>query len=245
MICFARLTLIGLVLFSLGGCGQGADESSAHRADFMSGRQEGCVEAGGVWDADTSSCAKAAQWLMTQDADGVSFAFDDAMGADCSSDAFWSGTMTLTGADSDTLWFSDRPHRLAFTSTTAAFVSVFADAFGKAGGGNPNAVLAWDDATTGDEMSAVVELVAIAGSSPSYDADSDALIYQVCGLELEDPKTLAPLPASEQLAPESSPRAAGRYSLFIDQSAGWMHFASFLNNTQTFFTKGKITTAGD
>ncbi len=207
MTYFSRFTLAGLVALSLGACGQ---------AGYMSGRQDGCVEAGGIWNADTDSCAQAVNWLIVQDADGMSFAFDDATDAGCPPEAFWSGTMTMTGTDSNTLQFSDRPYRLAFTQPTAEFVSGFSEAFSEASGGNPNAVLIWDDETTGDEKFALVELVAISDTSPSYDAESSTLGYSVCGLRLADPDTLTPLPDSEQLAPEASPRASGRYSLFID-----------------------------
>ncbi len=207
MTYFARLTLTGLVALSLGACAQ---------TGYMSGRQDGCVEAGGVWKTDTNSCAQPASWLVVQDASSVNFAFDDAKDTGCPTEAFWSGTMTMTGADSDTLQFSDRPYRLAFTQPTADFVSGFAEAFAEVSGGNPNAVLTWDDATTGDEKFAVVELVAITDTSPSYDADSNTLTYKVCGLKLDDPNILTPLSDSEQLAPEVSPRASGRYFLFID-----------------------------
>ncbi len=208
MICLARLSLTGLLVLSLGACD---DE-----ADYQSGRQDGCVEGGGVWDTDTNSCAQPASWLMVQQAEGVSFAFDDATDAGCPAEAFWSGTMTMTGADSNTLRFSDRPYRLAFTQPTQEFVSGFAEAFSEASGGNPNAVLTWDDAATGDERFAMVELVAIADASPSYDADSATLTYSVCGLRLDDPDTLTSLADGEQFVPEASPNASGGYSLLID-----------------------------
>ena len=58
---------------------------------------------------------EAPSWLMVQDSGSVSFDFDDSIDEGCPAEAFWSGTMTMGDADPETLWFSDRPDRVAFT----------------------------------------------------------------------------------------------------------------------------------
>ena len=63
-----------------------------------------------------------------------------------------------------TPWFSDRPYRHAFTQSTAEFVAGFGKAFSARSGSNPNAVLNWEDAITGDEKSVVLELLAVDAS---------------------------------------------------------------------------------
>jgi hypothetical protein len=155
-------------------------------------------------------------WLMVQDSEGVSFDFDEALDEECSSEAFWSGTMTMTGADPDTLWFTDRPNRLAYTAGTAEFISGFGETFSESTGGNPNAVLNWEDADDGTEKHAVIELRYVDATSPSYDPDSAVLTYSVCGLRLDDPGTRDPLPDIEQSQPPVDVNAEGKLGLFID-----------------------------
>ena len=162
----------------------------------------------------------APSWLMVQDSEGVSFDFDDVIDEECPSEAFWSGTMTMTGADPDTLWFTDRPDRLAYTEGTAEFISGFGETFSESTGGNPNAVLNWEDAGDGTEKHAVIELRYVDETSPSYDADSAVLTYSVCGLRLDDPETLQTLPDNEQFQPPEDVSVYGRLSLFIDSTGG-------------------------
>ena len=42
------------------------------------------------------------------------------------------------------------------------------------------------------------------------------MAYQVCGLKLDDPSTLEPLPDDQQVQPPADPTAEGEFSLFID-----------------------------
>ena len=158
-------------------------------------------------DAETEGVS----WLMVQNAEGVSFVFDDAVDAACPEEAFWSGTMTMTGADEETLFFSDRPHRLAAYAITSEFVEVFDEAFAPDSGGYPNAVLNWEDAATSEQRAVVVEL-----SSPGFDASTSTLVYSVCGLRMDDPETLMPLSDAQQVRPAAMPTAVGEFSLFID-----------------------------
>ena len=185
--------------------------------------QDGCLAAGGLFDEETQECSPAppapepAAWLMVQDAEAVTFEFDAEVSAECPEEAFWSGTMTMTGADPDTLWFTDRPDRLAYTQSTAEFTAGFEQTFSEATGGSPNAVLNWrewdDDGEIplpGEERHIVVEL-----TSAAYSEEDAMLTYSVCGLRLDDPATLEPLPDAEQYQPEEAP-ASGDFALFID-----------------------------
>ena len=155
-------------------------------------------------------------WLMVQDAADVSFAFDDAVDSACPSEALWSGTMTLTGADDATLWFSNRPYRLAFSEPTSEFITKFGATFTAETGGNPNAVVTWEDADTAEDRYAFVELRYVSPSSPGFDESTATLTYQVCGAPRYAPNTEDPLPADEQFIPSSTPAVSGRVSLFID-----------------------------
>jgi len=108
------------------------------------------------------------------------------------------------------------PNRLAFTHLTAEFVSGFGAAFSAASGGNPNAVLRWADATTNDDKSVMVELLAADASSPNYDAGTQTLIYKVYGLRLDDRDTLLSFPADPQMKLEATSAVLVRLQLFID-----------------------------
>ena len=160
-------------------------------------------------------------WLMVQDSGSLSFDFDVSIDEGCPAEAFWSGTMTMGDADPETLWFSDRPHRLAFTQTTDEFVAGFGTTFTASTGGDPNAVLNWQDPADDAEKHAVLELRYVAGTSPQYDGDAGVLTYSVCGLRLDDPDTLQPLPESEQVEPPESVSSIGNITLFIDPAAGY------------------------
>jgi hypothetical protein len=61
-------------------------------------------------------------------------------------------------------------------------------------GGNPYAVLNWDDTITGDDKSVVVELRAVGASLPTCDGDTQPLVCRVYGLKLDGPATTRPLP---------------------------------------------------
>ena len=155
-------------------------------------------------------------WLMVQDSGSVSFDFDVSIDEGCPAEAFWSGTMTMEDADPETLWFSDRPDRVAFTQTTDEFVTGFHETFTASTGGDPNAVLNWQDPADDVEKHAVLELRYVEGTSPQYDGDARVLTYSVCGLRLDDPDTLQPLPESEQVEPPESVSSIGNITLFID-----------------------------
>ena len=156
---------------------------------------------------------------MVQDAGGVSFDFDGSIDEGCPGEAFWSGTMTMTDADPETLWFSDRPDRLAFTQSTDEFVTGFGETFTESTGGDPNGVLNWEDSEDDTEKHAVLELRYVEGTSPQYDGDASVLTYSVCGLRLDDPDTLEPLPESEQVEPPEEVSSNGKMTLFIDDYA--------------------------
>ena len=193
-----------LLALSLGACAQ----SETATEDPMSGRRDGCVETGGRWDATSETCIERPHWRMAQDTEAVSFAFDDSMDTACPSKAFWSATMTLSGADDEILWFTDHPSHHAFVQPTADFVANFGEAFAAESGGNPNAVLSWRDTDTGADLRARVELRYVDASSPSYDPGTSTLVYQVCGLRLGDPDALTPLPDAPRVRPPTSLRRA-------------------------------------
>ena len=198
----------------------GCESGSADSGDYMSGLRDGCTQMGGLWDPNTEACMSGDHWLMVQQSETVSFEFDETMDQDCVSEAFWSGALTMTGASSRTLMFTDRPVRLAINVATEDFVSEFARTFSQETGGNPNAVLSWHDARTGRPQNAVMELRSIHSISPRYDAETGLLVYSVCGLQLNDPQTLAPLPVDGQTQPQVNPSPEGGIQLFIDPGTG-------------------------
>ena len=83
----------------------------------------------------------------------------------CPAEAFWSGSMTMTDADQETLWFSDSPDRLAFTQSTDEFVTGFGVTSTESTGGDPNGVLNWEDSADDPEKHAVLELRYVEGTS--------------------------------------------------------------------------------
>ena len=103
-------------------------------------------------------------------------------------------TLTLEGASHSTLFFSDRPHRIAGHVTTEAFFHNWnegKDSFAK---DPPNAVLS---VLGGDAVSDTVVVL----TNPRYDESADRIQYDVKVLDGQ-------LPAS-----------GGRSSLFIDDTA--------------------------
>ena len=178
---------------------------------YGSGRQDGCAEVGGTWNTVRDVCVLGPAWLMVQDAGSVRFTFNQEVDAACPSEAFWSGTLSMSDIDDETLFFTDRPYRHVFVETTAGFVTTFTETFSEASGGNPNAVLNWASRDTGRDQQFMVEI-----RDPVFDAASKVLVYGVCGLKLDDPSTLIPLSDEQQYMPLEQPAAQGRFSLFID-----------------------------
>jgi hypothetical protein len=191
--------------------------------DYITGLQGGCLVAGGLFDAETKECLPAppapepAEWLMVQDAEAVTFEFDPEVSAECPEEAFWSGAMTMTDADPDTLWFTDRPDRLAYTQSTDASVDGFEQTFSEATGSYPTAVLNWREWDVDEEIPVpgVERHIVVELTSPAYSQEDATLTYAVCGLRLDDPGTLEPLPDAEQYQPEEAP-SSGDFALFID-----------------------------
>ena len=144
-------------------------------------KAEDRAESKGGSCATPAPVAEGPHWLMVQDSDGVRFDFDGSIDEGCPGEAFWSGTMTMTNADPETLWFSDRPDRLAFTQSTDEFVTGFGETFTESTGGDPNGVLNWEDSEDNTEKHAVLELRYVEGTSPSYDGEAGVLTYSVCG----------------------------------------------------------------
>jgi len=121
--------------------------------------------------------------------------------------------MILEDVDPLTLWFSDRPNRLAFTTSTAAFVHLFRRVFASS---TPNAVVAWEQDSL--EKFHVVEL--LGGVLPFIPGSSATapLRYETCGLALGSPAPPYPvLPDQQSLA--ARPQADGRIQLFIDPTS--------------------------
>jgi hypothetical protein len=142
-----------------------------------------------------SSTEQETTWLMGQDAESVNF---DKASVECPEEAFCSGTVITAGADPDPLWFASRPAWLAYAEDAADFIANFGEVFTEAAGGNPTAVLNREDAADVVERQTVLEFRYVDETSPSFDADSPILTYDVCGLQMDDKNTLKPLPASEQ-----------------------------------------------
>ena len=77
-------------------------------------------------------------------------------------------------------------------------------------------MLNWEDSVEETEKHAVLELRYLEGTSPQYDGDAGVLTYSVCGLRMDDPDTLQPLPESEQVEPPETVSSIGNVTLFID-----------------------------
>lgn len=95
------------------------------------------------------------------------------------------GVLRLGGISSSTLYFSDRPERIAGHMTTAAFVDLWAEGRDSFKSDPPNAALS---APIGDELQEVVVVL----EEPKLEATD--LVYQVEVLEGEE--TLAGGPGS-------------------------------------------------
>lgn len=103
--------------------------------------------------------------------------------------------LTLTGVDADTVYFADRPDRVAGTQSTESFVDEWAAGADSFADDAPNAALK----VAGSDEVYIVELL-----EPSYDAAAQTLSYRVVPVG-----DTGELPVSME-----SP------SLFIDSSAG-------------------------
>lgn len=101
----------------------------------------GCSE--GTKQAETTSAGKAVQYLFVQNAHGVSFKGD---------------TMTMHGVGPSTLFFSDRPERIAGHGTTEEFVEDWAKGEDNFAGNPPNATLAILDDGSGEIEDIVVTI---------------------------------------------------------------------------------------
>ncbi len=191
---------------------------------YQVGRQDGCEEAGGTWDTGNNLCLplnsppEPVSWMMIQDAQTIEIFFDRSVSSECTTEAFWSGRMKMTGVDKETVWFTNRPWRQIFHESTDFFISNFAKTFAPIEGGNPTAVINWDDATTGEDQNFIVRLLSLPGESPQYTGDT--LSYRVCGLRLDDPMTSQPKPDDQQKPPADVPQAAGKFQLLVDAVGG-------------------------
>jgi hypothetical protein len=87
-------------------------------------------------------------------------------------------TLTMTGVRPQTLYFSDRPNRIAGAEPTAAFVDGFAQAFADSA---PNASLIGHFERGGHQEEAVVLTL----RSATYDAAASTLTYEVTLLDAE------------------------------------------------------------
>ncbi len=184
-----------------------------------------CADGGGAWDTNTETCAKPPAWLMVQDAADVSFTFDPTLDVNCPAGAFWSGTLTMSEVDDETLWFTDRPYRLAYVQSTEDYSTDFPTLFNDTNGGAPNAVLNWFDSTTNTELHTVIEI-----DAPVYDSASPSVVYgRVCGLMMDDANTLEPLPMTDQVQPPANPTAVGNFTLFIDNATVGCNLQEFLD----------------
>ncbi len=154
-------------------------------------------------------------WVMMQDATEVGFRFHYFSSPwACPSDAFWSGTMTMTDVDPETHWFSRTPNDSAVDQPTAEFATDFNSAFTEVTGGYPHGLISWDDPEDGTPHTYALEL-----RSPVYDAPATTLAYLVCGLRLDEPATLEPLPDAQLLRPPESPTMSGPARLFMNNFA--------------------------
>jgi len=132
-------------------------------------------------------------------------------------------TLTLLEGGGYTLYFSDRPERLAGMVKTSAFLNDF----GFTSQNPPNAafVVETNESTTDHEDILVVELL-----NPMYDAATDALTYDV---RFIDDYSSLDMRFSEQPQPApTSPQTYGASSLFIDDALCGDHTVSC--NTGTF-----------
>jgi hypothetical protein len=118
-------------------------------------------------------------------------------------------TLVMTGILDQTLYFADRPHRIAGAEPTASFVEQFAQAFATA---PPNATLIGHlESGAHEEEAVVVELL-----DPVYDEAASTLTYQVRILQADEigDRTFE----QEPLTALDAPRAYTEAHLFIDDA---------------------------
>jgi hypothetical protein len=113
-------------------------------------------------------------------------------------------TLTLTGALPQTIYFTDRPERLAGAVATAEFLAL--DGLFDAGN-PPNAAVILAEPASDTEDVLIVEL-----RSPAYDPAAATLIYTVVPIEGEQAGGVLAIERADASLPESF----GHVSLFID-----------------------------
>ena len=129
-------------------------------------------------------------WLSVQDAEEVSFTFDDTVDAACPEDALWSGTVTLAGASQQTFLVAPRRYRAALSQLTGDFIDELGGAASEEGAMDPEATLTWENPLTGELKTADLLIRMADGSGPSYDPVARQLDYWVCGLTEAPPAFL-------------------------------------------------------
>jgi hypothetical protein len=161
---------------------------------------------GGVATAQDAS--PVATPVASPPADGISLLFVQTGGATTlAPGAGDMHTLTITGVTAQTLYFTDRPSRIAGAIPTTTFIDQWPEAFGDS---PPNGTLIGHPETGGDtEEAVVVELM-----SPAYDAASSTLTYQVRILDVEEivNRTFE----QEPLTVLDAPRQYTEAHLFID-----------------------------
>ena len=116
-------------------------------------------------------------------------------------------TLSITGVTAQTLHFSDRPYRIAGAIPTATFVGQWAAAFADS---PPNATLIGHPEAGGEtDEAVVVELL-----TPTYDAATATLTYQVRILDVEE--IVNRVFEQEPLTVLDAPRQYAEAHLFID-----------------------------
>jgi hypothetical protein len=120
--------------------------------------------------------------------------------------------LTLQHASGQTLFFADRPERLAGIVSTDAFLEEVT----AAGNDPPNAAFAFSPGDGGEEIEvAVVEL-----TSPSADAEADVISYQVRLIKV-DKDQAGDGKAGKTIEPVTElPASFGQATLFIDDMGG-------------------------
>jgi hypothetical protein len=116
-------------------------------------------------------------------------------------------TLTITGVTTQTLYFSDRPNRITGAIPMVTLIEQWADAFAD---DPPNATLIGHPEAGGEtEEAVVVELL-----TPTYDAASATLTYQVRILDVDEiaDRTFE----QEPLTVLDAPREYAEAHLFID-----------------------------
>lgn len=113
--------------------------------------------------------------------------------------------VSLVNGSGQTLFFSDRPERLAGLLRTSKFMQ---ETDGVAGNPNAALVLRTDGDDSGTKL-AVLEL-----GDASFDPESNVITYEARLLDITSERTLAPDDPSQAL--DSLPATFGRATLFID-----------------------------